>query len=161
MFSKKLWIEVFNGVCSFNGYGYSSVHWDQLLVKGRMLPAMAVDDAHNSKHLNLGWTMIKAKELTAKAIIDSLKKGCHYSSCGPTIEDFRVEDGVAKIKCSPVSQIRFAGKSPHGRMYIAQDGEPLTSIEWKMPEGSKYVRAEVIDANGKHAWTNPIEIVLE
>jgi len=149
-------VEVYNGVCDFNGKGYGSVHWDQVLGKGVMLPAVAVDDVHNSKHINLGWTMIKAKELTAKEIINSLKKGCHYASCGPTIEDFRVEDGIAKIKCSPVSQIRFAGKGPHGILFNAKDGELLTTIEWKMPEGSKYVRAEVIDANGKHAWTNPI-----
>jgi len=121
-----------------------------------MLGAVAVDDVHNSKHINLGWTMVKARELTAEEIINSLKTGCYYASCGPTIEDYRVEGRVAKIKCSPVSSIRFAGNGAHGRMFKAQDGKQMTFIEWELPEGSKFVRAEVIDANGKHAWTCPI-----
>jgi hypothetical protein len=149
-------VEVYNGASAFSGKGYGGVHWDQLLCKGVMLGAVAVDDVHNSKHINLGWTMIKAKELTAKEIINSLKKGCYYASSGPTIEQYRVEDGVAKIKCSPVSKIRFAGDGTHGRMIKAQDGKLITSAEWKLPEKCKFVRAEVIEVNGKHAWTNPI-----
>ena len=148
--------EVYNGVCSLRGNGYSSVHWDQLLYKGVMLPAVAVDDVHNSENINLGWTMIKAKELTIGEIMDSLKKGYYYASCGPTIEEYRVENGVAKVKSSPVSKIRFAGKGAHGWVFKGQDGKLLTSAEWKPNEGCEYVRAEVVDANGKHAWTNPL-----
>ena len=88
--------------------------------------------------------------------MNSLKTGCYYASCGPTIEDYRVEDGVAKIKCSPVSKICFGGQEYYGSVINAQGGKLLTDGEWKLPEKCKFVRAEVIDANGKHAWTNPI-----
>jgi len=67
-----------------------------------------------------------------------------------------VEDGVAKIKCSPVSKIRFSGDGAHGWVVKGQDGKLLRSAEWKLPEGCKFVRAEVIDTNSKCAWTNPI-----
>ena len=150
-------LEVYNGVCDLSiCKGYSNVHWDQLLGKGIMLPAVATDDVHNSSDMNLGWTMIKTKELSAKAIISSLKMGCYYASCGPTIEEYRVEDGVAKIKCSPVSKICFGGQGAYGLVVNGQDGKLLTAAEWKLPEKCNFVRAEVIDANGKHAWTNPI-----
>ena len=100
-------IEVFNAVCDLGvAKGYASVHWDQLLGKAVILGAVATDDVHNSKDIDLGWTMIRAKELTANEIINSLKTGCYYASSGPTIEEYRVEDGVAKIKCSSVSTIR-------------------------------------------------------
>ena len=36
------------------------------------------------------------------------------------------------------------------------DGEKLTQAEAKIPEGQSYIRASVIDANGRRAWTNPI-----
>ena len=150
-------IETYNGHCDLTKCkGYSSVHWDQLLGKGVMLPAVATDDVHKSKNMNLGWTMIKAKELCAKEIMNSLKSGCYYASCGPTIEQYWVEDGVAKIKCSPVSIICFGGQEYSGSVAKGQNGELLTAAEWKLPETCKFVRVEVIDANGKHAWTNPI-----
>jgi len=150
-------LEVYNGVCDLAiRKGLNNVHWDQLLGKGIMLPAVATDDVHNSANINLGWTMIKAKELTAREIINSLKTGYYYASCGPTIEDYRVEDGVAKIKCSPVSEIIFLGQGYLGHVVSGQDGKLLTDAEWKFPEECKFVRAEVIDTNGKHAWTNPI-----
>jgi len=136
--------------------GYSSVHWDQLLGKGIILPAVATDDVHKSENINLGWTMIKAKELTADAILDALKSGCYYASCGPTIADYRVEEGVVKIKCSPAVKICFGGQTSHGSVVNSQNGKPLTTAKWKPSENCKFVRVEVIDAEGRHAWTNPI-----
>lgn len=150
-------VEVYNGVCEISvAKGYGSVHWDQLLGKGVMLPAVATDDVHHSTEINLGWTMIKAKELNTKEIMAALKTGCYYASCGPTIEDYKVEDGVAKIKCSPVSKIIFGGQGHNGLVVNGQDGKLLTSAEWKLPEKCKFVKVEVVDADGKHAWTNPI-----
>jgi predicted metal-dependent phosphoesterase TrpH len=150
-------IEVFNAVCELGpGKGYSSVHWDQLLSKDVIVPAVATDDVHSSQNVSIAWTMVKAKELTTKAIMDSLRSGCYYASCGPVIEDYRVEDGVAKIKCSQAALILFGGQSSYGSRIEAKDGKLLTSAEWKLPQGCKYVRAEVIDAKGNHAWVNPI-----
>ena len=34
----------------------------------------------------------------------------------------------------------------------------LTSGSYKLPANIRYVRAELVDANGRHAWTNPIDI---
>ena len=150
-------IEVYNGVCEVSiAKGYGSVHWDQLLGKGKILPAVATDDVHKSENINLGWTMIKAEELTAKAIMDSLRSGCYYASCGPTIEDYRVEEGVVKIKCSPAAKICFGGQGSYGLVVNAKDDKPLTAAQWKLPDNCKFVRAEAIDSNGSHAWTNPI-----
>lgn len=150
-------IEVYNGVCEVSiAKGYGNVHWDQLLGKGKILPAIATDDVHHSENVNLGWTMVRAKELTIKAIMDALKAGCYYASCGPTINDYRVEEGIVKIKCSPAARICFSGQTSHGSVVNSQDGKPLTTAEWKPSEKCKFVRVEVIDADGKHAWTNPI-----
>jgi hypothetical protein len=150
-------IEVYNGVCDVMiDKGYGNVHWDQLLNKGLIVPAVATDDIHKSKNIGLGWTMIKARELNTNEIINALKTGCYYASCGPIIEDFKVENGVASIKCSPATQICFGAQAAIGRKFCAEDGKLLTTAEWKMTKKCRFVRAEVVDANGKHAWTNPI-----
>ena len=42
-------VEVFNAVCHLRwNKGHGSVHWDQLLNKGRLLPAVATDDVHKT-----------------------------------------------------------------------------------------------------------------
>lgn len=153
-------IEVYNGVADIRGNGHASVHWDQLLDKGVILPAVAADDVHYSEEIDMGWTMIKAKKLNAKEIINSLKKGCNYASCGPTIEKYWVENRIVKIKCSPVSEISFTGHGvfSSGWVFKGENGKLLTCVEWTPYEGCEFVRAEVTDANGKHAWTNPIAL---
>jgi hypothetical protein len=67
-----------------------------------------------------------------------------------------VEEGVVKIKCSPAVKICFGGQGSYGLVVNAKDGKPLTVAQWKLPDNCTFVRAEVIDADGRHAWTNPI-----
>ncbi|MHC4638090.1 MAG: CehA/McbA family metallohydrolase [Planctomycetota bacterium] len=150
-------IEVYNGTCQLSiAKGYNHVHWDGLLNKGFVVPAIATDDIHNSKNIELGWTMIKANKLTTDEIMNALRTGSYYASCGPTIKDFKVENGVVRIKCSPVSTIYFYGQINLGYKVDGKDGQPVTQAEWELPKKCRFVRAELIDANGKHAWTNPI-----
>lgn len=151
-------IEVYNGGFHYTGRGYSSVHWDQLLNTGRIIPAIAADDLVSSAYIAQSWTMIKAKELSPKAIMDALRTGSFYSSCGPVFEDFRIEAGTAKAKCSPVIEINFLGNANFSYSITADAGHLITSAEYKLPEKIKWVRAEIVDANGRHAWTNPIVI---
>jgi len=150
-------IEVYNSVCEIAiGKGYNNVFWDELLNKGIILPAVATDDVHSSEHVGLAWTMIKAKELGVPEIMNALKNLCYYSSCGPVIEDFKIENGTAVIKCSPVKEIRFNGQTAMGHKVVSKDDKLLTAAEWKLPKGCRFVRAEVVDANGNHAWANPL-----
>ena len=154
-------IEVYNEYCQQSkAKGFANVHWDQLLNKGFMIPAVATDDAHHSENVGSGWTMIKAKELSCKEIMNALRTGSFYASCGPTIEGFRVENGVASIECSPVSEIRFVGQTYLGCRVCGKDGQLLTTAEWKLPEDEncRFVRMEVIDAKGNYAWANPITL---
>ena len=154
-------IEVYNEYCQRSkAKGFANIHWDQLLNKGSIIPAVATDDAHHSYNVGRGWTMIKAKDLSCKEIVSALRTGCCYASCGPTIRVFKVEHGVASIECSPASEIRFLGQTYLGCRACATNGQLLTTAEWKLPEDEncRFVRAEVIDARGKYAWTNPIAL---
>lgn len=151
-------VEVFNATCALNCKGYSSVQWDDLLEAGRIVPAVAVDDIHSAAGRDMfrGWTMIRAQELTAEAVMTALRTGCYYSSCGPVIEDFRVVDGVARVECSPAVEIQLVSQTSWGRSFFVDDGELLTSAEREVDDSLKYVRAEIVDDRGLRAWSNPI-----
>jgi predicted metal-dependent phosphoesterase TrpH len=152
-------MEVYNSVCNDFGRGYNSVHWDQLMNTGKIIPAVADEDVHYSSSVGRCWTMVKAKELSTPVIMDALRSGCYYSSCGPIIEDFKIENETAVIKCSPVVNICFLGQyGIFGKNIMSDREHLLTTAEYKLPKNIRWVRVEVVDANGRHAWTNPIEI---
>ncbi len=149
-------VEVYNATCSKIGKAYSSVHWDDLLAAGRLLPAVAVDDVHRGRDIFMGWTWLKMETLSVESVLDALRTGCFYSSCGPEIYDLALEDGVARLRCSPVSEVHFIGRNASGRSFYADGGELLTEVETPVNAGMRYLRCEVVDASGKRAWTNPV-----
>jgi hypothetical protein len=156
-------IEVFNAVCHLRwNKGYSAVHWDQLLNKGKLLPAVATDDVHKTSEINRGWTMIKAPLLDTARIMHAIGTGCYYGSCGPVIEDCRIEAGVLRLATSPVKQVNFFfDGAAGGHIVQAEDGKPLTSAKWSFGgERRRYqwIRVEVVDQAGNCAWTNPLAI---
>ena len=156
-------VEVFNGVCQVRwGKGFGNVHWDQALNRQRPLAGMATDDVHRSDEIDIGWTMIKAGGLRKSDIMDAIAQGSYYASCGPTIQDFQVKDGVVSIQSSPVSQIRlqFDGQGG-GRVYDAEKGQTIHTARWNFSSARRkpaWIRAEVVDSQGRHAWTNPVFI---
>jgi predicted metal-dependent phosphoesterase TrpH len=151
-------MEVYNSVCEESGKGHNEVQWDQILNTGKMLPAVADEDVHRSNDVGKSWTMFKAKDLSLNSIMDALRNGCFYSSCGPEIKDFRVDGNSIIIKCSPVVKIRFVGQNSYGKIVAADKNSTITSANYKLSDKLRWVRAEVVDANGMYAWTNPIEL---
>jgi len=149
-------IEVFNAACTRFGKGFSSVHWDNLLNQGRVIPAIAVDDTHRGRDIFMGWTMIKAEELTVGAVMEALRRGCFYTSCGPVIEDLRIDDGKVVLRCSRVVEVHFVCSSWRGRSFFTDGGEDMTRAEFELKEKAGFVRVEVVDRKGKRAWTNPL-----
>jgi len=156
-------MEVFNGTCHLRwNKGHSSVHWDQLLNKGKMLPAVATDDVHKSAEINHGWTMVKAPSLDMAQIMQAIADGCYYASSGPAIEDCRIDAGAVRVTTSPVAQINFFFDGSAGG-YVVQAGasDTLTSAQWSFgaeKRRRRWVRVEVVDQAGNRAWTNPLAL---
>lgn len=159
--SRYVGVEVFNAVCQSRwNKGYSSVHWDQLLNKGRLLAAVATDDVHKTGQIDRGWTMIKAPSLNTARIMDAIGNGCYYASCGPVIEDCRIEAGAIRIATSPVKQVNFFfDGAAGGHIVQAEAGKTLTKAQWSFRGDSRryqWIRVEVVDQAGNYAWTNPL-----
>jgi len=153
-------IEVYNAVCDLEWRkGYGHVHADQAFTKLGLFTLTAVDDVHRSAQINRGWTMVRARELTKNAVMAAIAAGHVYASTGPAITDFRIDQGAALVACSPAAEIRFFfNGAAGGRFLAAKPDQPLTAGRWTIAKGIKWVRAEVVDAEGKSAWTNPIAV---
>ena len=153
-------IEVFNtGTECLCHAGRADVYWDMLLRDGKRVYAIACDDTHGKDPKPDrfgGWVMVNAKELTREAILTALKEGNFYSSCGPEIHEFTVEDGVAHVKCSPCSEIHMVSYPPRGKAHFALDGDPLTEITYPLKGGERFIRVECVDEKGNPAWSNAI-----
>ncbi len=150
-------VEIYNHGCAMgcdrpDGFAIA----DQLLTEGRALTLIATDDAHFSEPDHFGgWTMVKAQENTPEALLAALKAGAFYSTQGPELRDVRIEDDQLVVECSAVSSIIAIGwgtgaKAVHGHS-LTRGAVPMARLN-----NSPWVRAAVIDAAGKRAWSNPI-----
>ena len=94
-------------------------------------------------------------ENNVPAILDALKNGRFYSSCGPKIHDFYIEDNVAHIITDPCAMIQFVSACHPLKVHRSEKGD-LTHAELQINSGFRYLRATIVDAQGRRAWTNPI-----
>lgn len=151
-------MEIWNSGCAIeDDMDTDAAYWDELLGQGNKIYGVATDDGHAMSHHCNGWVMVNA-ENNINSILKALEEGKFYSSCGPEIYDFYVEDGKAVINCSEVATIRLHSDMHPTRKITSADGKMThAEIDLKVWAGPyKYVRMTIIDKEGRHAWTNPI-----
>lgn len=164
-------LEVFNTTCRCAGRGESSVHWDDWMsLEDRLYPALANDDAHAAAEARRdtyqGWTMVRVRERTVEAVLAALAAGTAYSSEGPEILDIQVRDAEgstderrmteATVKCSPAR--RIAAVSDDWGTEYHQYGELFEEATFQVRPNARWVRFEVIGADGLKAWSNPFDL---
>jgi hypothetical protein len=150
-------VEIYNHGCAMgcdrpDGFAIA----DLLLTEGRKLTLIATDDAHFSEPDHFGgWVMVKAEANKPEALLSALKAGHFYSSQGPELRDVRIEGGKLIVECSAVSSIVALGWGTGAK---AVHGHSMTRGEVSLDRlnNSPWIRAAVIDAAGKRAWSNPI-----
>jgi hypothetical protein len=150
-------VEIYNHGCAMgcdrpDGFAIA----DLLLTEGRKLTLIATDDAHFSEPDHFGgWVMVKAEANEPEALLAALKSGHFYSSQGPELRDVRIEGGKLIVECSAVSSIVALGWGTGAK---AVHGHSMTRGEVSLDRlnNSPWIRAAVIDAAGKRAWSNPI-----
>ncbi len=151
-------VEVYNTTCDGPGRACSENEWAYALDRRMRLPAVAVDDAH-FKHdppdAFGGWTWLKMRSRTVASVCAALRTGSFYASCGPTIHDFRIENRMVTIRCSPAQRIQFMGRHGKGLRRLAPEGKTIRSLSMPVPDWP-FIRAVVTDRSGNRAWTNPI-----
>jgi hypothetical protein len=164
-------IEVYNAGCELEiGRGVSTVHWDELLARGRPCFALATDDSHHPGFdSDLAWTWVRS-EPTAAGVLTALRTGCFYGSTGPRIAEVTLGDGSIEVRCDPCRSVTVvfgvsSGAAVHaGRLGYRYGGEILaattdgliTAARLNLPATAPYARVEVTDVRGGKAWTNPV-----
>ena len=161
-------LEVFNGVpwSNVNGgpgkYSFEEI-WDGVLTAGRVIFGVATDDSHNYSDfdpLNManpgrGWVVVRALELTAKAIVEALASGEFYASTGVTIAELEISRDSIDLDIEQdrenVYTTTFTGR---GGVKLAEEAGLGARYRVRGDEG--YVRATVWSSSGAKAWTQPL-----
>jgi hypothetical protein len=160
--------EIFNGHPEVNNLGGGGVPgleavWDEILSNGTLLHGIAVDDAHRFKAPGdpnvagpgRGWVVVRAPRLEARAIVEALDRGEFYASTGVELADYRAGDRQIVVTVKPTAfskyRVQFIGR---GGRVLKEVADPTATYDIQGNEG--YVRAKVIESNGRLAWCQPV-----
>ena len=159
-------LELYNHGCAVEGYDENNTHvFDELLRRGHRIFGTATDDNHNAHAPETGrwdslggFVMIKASELSHKAIYDALKAGHFYASNGPEIYDMYMEDNTLTVKTSPAVKVALSTGARHARVaYPTGGATALTETTFDLSRvWPGYLRITVTDERGRTAWSNPV-----
>jgi hypothetical protein len=140
--------------------------WDMGLTAGLDFMGVAVDDAHHlrgsKKHWSgpgRAWIEVFATTLDAPSICHALEHGLLYSSTGPSLARISVVDDTYAIwPSSSDARVQFVGMS--GKVLAERKiAAPEASASYKIDGSEGYVRARVLAADGKAAWTPAIRVL--
>jgi hypothetical protein len=183
--------EIYNGHPSVHNYGDSTTMsteelWDKLLVhyiqQGKpLLYGLATDDAHNHGERRIGlsnpgrgWIMVKARELTATALIKAMERGEFYATTGVELQDVIFKNNRLEIWVKPAEgiayTIQFWGATKNEE--TGKGGQLLKEVKgirgaYKLQKNDLFVRAKIISTRLKEnpyqegdletAWTQPVQ----
>ena len=153
--------EIYNTV-SGTGHSFrpdSSLVVDLLACQGRSYPLLATDDAHYYRDFNgmdacRSYIMALCDPGDPDSVKRAIREGDFYATQGPEIHLTKTENGF-RVDCSPCRKIVFASNRPwRPRIFTGEDGALLCSAEYSPVEDETFLRAFVVDEDGKYAWTN-------
>ncbi|MEZ4382727.1 MAG: CehA/McbA family metallohydrolase [Nannocystaceae bacterium] len=143
--------------------------WDEVLSAGHRVYGVATDDAHHYYDAaarvdrgeeafvgDRGFVMVRAAR-DEEAIRAALVRGDFYASDGLLLDRAEVSGDALVIQASagaaaPVTTRFIAG----GGALVREVVGDAARLELSAVAGSAYVRAEVVDADGKRAWVQPV-----
>ena len=161
-------MEIYNGhplVNNLGGGGSPSAEaiWDELLTGGMLIYGIGDDDVHQLQSRGeaiealpgQAWIYVRAKELTAVAILSAIDNGDFYASTGVELTDYKADRNEVAITVKATNyskyRVQFIGS---GGKILQESGESTAVYKIRGNEG--YVRVRVLESNGKTAWTQPV-----
>lgn len=144
------------------GFPRLEAAWDTILTSGLLLYGIAVDDAHTFKDPGnpdvagpgRGWVVVRAATLAPRAILEAMERGDFYASNGIELIDYQVTPKsmtvVVKKNSYAKYRVQFIGR---GGALLDEALDSPATYTFRGSEG--YVRAKVLDSNGRVAWLQP------
>lgn len=151
--------EVINSGCYTDGCGTDERYWDYCLSKGRRLLGLSGDDTHHYGPDQIvcgtAFTMLQADEFSRAGLVAAIKAGSFYASMGPVIHDMRIQNDVLHMEFSPVKNVMIVSRDFTAKGFF-NPGGTLESIDWPIKDRLKYFRVELVDQQGRKAWSQPV-----
>lgn len=169
-------MEIINGanniISAFDYTDASAVElWDELLMTGRRIHAMANTDAHSPHAIGIAWNGVFAPRCDQPSILKALTQGRSFASEAPLLHlvvgrvqmGARVRDraNAGPLKCTVADahgllQVRLIADGKVRRTFHP-DHDTTFRHEQTLPKTwKKYVRLEAISRDGRRGYTNPI-----
>lgn len=175
--------EVWNtepGMNNLAGGGKPSTEriWDDVLSSGRLLYGVAADDAHHFDEgtlrvadrprslPGLAWIMVRAPELSQRALIEAMVRGDFYATTGVLLETYEVTAAEIRIDLSDRTRdLGWSAPNANPQLYrtefIGKEGRVLAVDEslhprYRFAGTEQYVRARITSSDGLFAWTQPV-----
>ncbi len=139
-----------------NGVPSTEEMWDIVLTRGKRMFGLGTDDMHAlATYPGKSWVMVRAPELTEKAVLAALESGDFYVSTGVTLDEVRLKGSRIRLRIKPEEGIGYA------TFFIGSGGRILKSDSslspsFKFSGKGKYIRAKVVDSKGRLALSQPI-----
>jgi len=153
-------VEIYNHVCHWlNGKGNGHAYWNAMLAQAPATLGLAVDDAHivpAHPGWNGAWIVVQALACQPEPILEAIRAGRFYSSCGPAFYAIEHDGREIGVRTSPVQFVRLAGPAHLGKRVGSFDGATVESMTFEVPEDWAYAYLEIEDAQGRRAWTNAL-----
>ncbi len=153
-------VEIYNSVSDLphNARPYSGLLIDMLASSGMILPCVAADDSHfYDGEETKSYIMVRSPACTRKDLLAAIRRGDYYATQGPQI-DLKIKENTAEVTCSPADRIVFYSDAvwTGSRSF---SGCGITSAVYPLQKNEHFVRVEVIDDQGRTAWSSPISRV--
>ena len=102
--------------------------------------------------------MVRAPRLESRALLDARERGDFYASNGVALRNYEAtrERIAVDVLVAGTSKYRIQFIGGGGRV-LSEVAGPVASYDIKGNEA--YVRARVLESNGRMAWTQPLVIV--
>lgn len=143
--------------------GIAEAHFEYFWRYGNKIWCFGSDDAHGHvPDYCGGYITVKCETLTHDAILSAIKRGSFYASyahrgeSAPQIFDFIVENGIAKISCSPCRNVYLnVSRSRYYPVHGTLD-KPVMYAQCELPSQADHVKAICMDFQGHISWSQPI-----
>lgn len=160
-------LEIYNGHPTVNNAGGGGTPgleevWDRLLMAGRRVYGLAVDDAHHftrpwdplASKPGKGWVVVHAPRLEAAALMTSLENGDFYASTGVELESYSASATAIDVRAREANRARFRIQLVSGGAVVDTVEGPAATFALRGRRG--YARVVVRDSNGAVAWGQPV-----
>lgn len=153
--------EIYNSASTYPWNGDradSSNVLDAAAAHGTFFNFVASDDSHwYNGEAGRSFTMVQADELTKESLFKAVDEGRFYCSQGPVIRQITVEDEQIHVECSEAERVIFYSNLPWANnRCVTNPGMTEASYTAHPENGETFVRIQVMDREGRSAWSNPI-----